>query len=196
MIQQCEHHRGQCIEFDVLLRLLYEILRHFRRIHEQFLFQSSIYRDYSRESGFVCPVEQCRRPGRPRFQIPQEAITSMHSTHRMWRTVAREIGVSYRTVLRRRHQYSLPVAGSDGPRATYSDVTDEQVCESVREILQLMPNAGESYVIGGLRSRGIHIQRWRIRQAINVVDPISRALRRRRAITRRIYNVPCPNALW
>ncbi|XP_028414231.1 uncharacterized protein LOC114537289 [Dendronephthya gigantea] len=51
-------------------------------------------------------------------------------------------------------------------------------------------------MIGALRSRGIFVQRRRIREAIYTVDPVSRALRRQQAVTRRTYNVPCPNALW
>ena len=34
-----------------------------------------------------------------------------------------------------------------------------QDCEIVREVLQVMPNAGEMYIIGLLRSRGMEIQR-------------------------------------
>ena len=59
-----------------------------------------------------------------------------------------------------------------------------------------MPDAGET-IIGAIRSRGIIVQRWRIRQAIQTVDPISRALRRTFAVVvRRVYNVGCPNELW
>lgn len=59
-----------------------------------------------------------------------------------------------------------------------------------------MPDAGETYIIGAIRSRGMIVQRWRIRQAIQTVDPISRALRRTFAVVRRVYNVVCPNELW
>ena len=63
-------------------------------------------------------------------------------------------------------------------------------------MLELLPDAGETYIIGALRSRAIFVQRWRIREAICTIDPVSRALRHQRAVTRRSYNVPCPNALW
>ena len=132
-----------------------------------------MYRDYCSKMGFVCPVEQSARPGRPRFHIPQEVLTNMHEIHGVWKTVARETGVSYRTVLRRRHQYSLPVAQTIGHRNTFSDISDQLLCEVVREVLQLVPSAGEMYIIGALRSRGINVQRWRTHEAINVVDPIS-----------------------
>ena len=62
-------------------------------------------------------------------------------------------------------------------------------------MLQVMSDAGETYVIGALRSRGISVRRWRIRYAIFTKDPVSRALRRCQAVVRRKYNVLCPNAL-
>ena len=66
----------------------------------------------------------------------------------------------------------------------------------MREILQLMPDAGERIVIGGLRARGIFVQRERIRAAINAVDPFGRLSRRHVTVVRRVYNVKHPNELW
>ncbi|XP_071855361.1 uncharacterized protein [Apostichopus japonicus] len=63
-------------------------------------------------------------------------------------------------------------------------------------ILQISPDAGERYVIGALTGRGVRTQRWRLRQSISRVDPISRLLRRSYAICRGTYHVPCPNHLW
>ena len=74
-------------------------------------------------------------------------------------------------------------------------LSDDDLCNVVREVLQNMPDAGETYIIGAIRSRGMIVQRWRIRQAIQTVDPISRALRRTFAVVRRVYNVVCPNEL-
>ena len=47
-------------------------------------------------------------------------------------------------------------------------------------------------IIGALRSRSIHVQRRSVREAINAVDPVSRALRRTVTIIRRKYNVASP----
>ena len=51
-------------------------------------------------------------------------------------------------------------------------------------------------VMGALRSRRIFVQRKRICDSINEMDPIGRALRRTISVTRRIYSVPRPNSLW
>ncbi|CAH0560413.1 unnamed protein product [Brassicogethes aeneus] len=58
------------------------------------------------------------------------------------------------------------------------------------------PNAGEVYIMGSLKSRNLDIPRWRVRQQINILDPVGRALTRRTAIKRRIYKVKGANYLW
>ena len=145
---------------------------------------------------FSCPRVHSNSSGRPRFDIPQTLITGLHEIHGVWRIVAKESGVSYRTILRRRQQYGLPVTNTEGPRESYSNISHEELCEHIRDVLGMVPNGGETIVIGALRSRGLRVQRWRVRNAIQIVDPISRALRRTFCVARRTYNVPCPNALW
>ena len=104
--------------------------------------------DYASEMGFLCPLEQSRRPGRPRFQIPEELSRGLHDIHAVWKEVAKEADGSYETVLRRRHQYSLVENETTGPRITYSDISNGQLCQVVNEVLQITPNAGETYVTG------------------------------------------------
>ena len=90
----------------------------------------------------------------------------------------------------------MAVSDTRGPRTTYTNISQSDLCNVVRDVLGILPNAGETFVLGALRQRGIHIQRWRVRDAICHVDPLTRAMRRSVAIIRRAYNVPCPNALW
>ena len=66
----------------------------------------------------------------------------------------------------------------------------------VAQILATTPEIGERFMIGALTSRGLRVQRWRIRSSILRVDPVGRACRRRRTIFRRQYNVRAPNSLW
>ncbi|XP_063810559.1 uncharacterized protein LOC135036815 isoform X2 [Pseudophryne corroboree] len=40
------------------------------------------------------------------------------------------------------------------------------------------------------------VQRWKIRRRLQLLDPVGRAVRKRRAIQRRVYSVPGPNHLW
>ena len=83
-----------------------------------------------------------------------------------------------------------------GLQDSYSDITNKELEWNIRDILRLTPFLGESYVRGALRGRGIFIQRWKIRQALQTVNPINHAIRRKSAIQRRLYNVKKPNHLW
>ena len=78
----------------------------------------------------------------------------------------------------------------------FSDLSVDVLDVNLREILQATPNAGQRLVEGGLRHRGMRFQRHRIQGAILRVDPVVSTLRATQQIIRRVYNVPCLNALW
>ena len=99
---------------------------------------------------FTCPLEGIVQRGRRRYSLPQNALTNLHGIHRRWSQVAAEIGVSYRTILLRRHEYRLPVSNTSGPRNTFTEITNTDLCNVVREVLQILPNAGETFVLGAL----------------------------------------------
>ena len=66
---------------------------------------SDTQRNFASEMGFSCPVEQSTGRGRPRFYIPEEVIRGLHDVHGVWKEVAKEARVSYKTILRRgRHR--------------------------------------------------------------------------------------------
>ena len=134
--------------------------------------------------------------GRPRKPVLRDEIIELFQIFRNWKIVSRQLGVSSKTLLRRRTEYGIEVSSNAGPRVTYSNISHHDLCNQVQDILDILPEAGETMVIGALRSRNIHIQRRRIREAINEVDPLGRALRRTVAVVRRVYNVPSPNSLW
>ena len=106
------------------------------------------------------------------------------------------LGVSVRTLERRRNEFNITVSRRTGSRSTYTTISNEQLCSVVREVLEILPDAGETYIIGACLQRNIFVQRQCIRDAINTVDPVSRALRRSICIMRRVYSVPAPNSLW
>ena len=76
------------------------------------------------------------------------------------------------------------------------DISYEDLYTVITVMLSQIVYAGESYVSGGLKARGIFVQRYRIREILTQIDPVGRALRRRAAIQRRQYNVRAPNHLW
>lgn len=135
-------------------------------------------------------------PGRPRLAVGKNEMERLFDIHRSWKEVASFLGVSTKTIQRRRIELGLTVSKRTGPRSTYTQILQGNLEQIVRDVLQVLPNAGESYIIGACRQRGINVQRQRIRDAINAIDPVSRALRRSISVIRRTYSVPAPNSLW
>ncbi|XP_039884348.1 uncharacterized protein LOC120731420 isoform X1 [Simochromis diagramma] len=83
---------------------------------------------------------------------------------------------------------------SDG----YSSIGDEDLDAKVLDIQRHHPNAGCRMMMGHLRSRGIHIQRFRLMDSMRRVNPEGVMMRRLSSQTarRRQYSVPAPNHLW
>lgn len=107
-----------------------------------------------------------------------------------WMAISRMLSVNIRTLYNRRTQLGLVDYGS------FSDIANVDLDRLIAEILSQTPGSGETYVTGSLRGRGIKVQRWRVRERLRTVDPVGRALRGRRAIQRRVYNVSAPNEVW
>ena len=135
------------------------------------------------------PLVMTGHQGKPQYSISVEQISHLVSLGMNWQSIATSLGVSCRTLYRHRHRLGIQPL-------TYATLSNDNLNRVVGEILQSTKNAGERYVHGSLRSRGLRIQRWRVRQSLQEIDPIGRSFRRRHAIRRRIYSVPTPNQLW
>ncbi|KAF0028001.1 hypothetical protein F2P81_019088 [Scophthalmus maximus] len=140
-------------------------------------------------SRMMPPTIVTNLPGRPRYSITNEQISHCLSMGMNWRTIANCFGISRRTLYRHRQHLGIQ-------SLQYNGLTNQELNQIVTEVLQRTPNAGEAYITGSLRSRGLRIQRWRIRQSLHEVDPVGRSIRRRHAIRRRIYDVQTSNELW
>jgi transposase InsO family protein len=140
---------------------------------------------------FSCYREKITGPGRPRVIITRQQIEALRELHFSWSCIARLLGVSERTLERRRQEFQMPMG-----RACYSSVSDNELDYIISGIVRTSPNAGVTLVQGALRHRGLMIQRQRVRESLSRVDPISRLLRRRQLIYRRHYQVRAPNSLW
>ena len=80
--------------------------------------------------------------------------------------------------------------------ARFTIIDDSQLDRIIAEIKEAYPNAGEVNVIGHLRTRGIRVQRNRVRAPIHRVDPQGPAERSSRNFHPRVYETPCPNFVW
>ncbi|KAI8498267.1 PREDICTED: uncharacterized protein LOC109476836 [Branchiostoma belcheri] len=128
--------------------------------------------------------------GRPRKHITVQQIEYLRELGFTWLKIAELLGVSFSTIKRRQQEFSCR------ERSKYSDVTDEDLDRTIIGLKRVLPNHGENYLWGLLKSLGIFVPRQRLRDSIHRVDPINTALRWFLTTCRRSYYVPSPNALW
>ena len=76
------------------------------------------------------------------------------------------------------------IATEHNSRSTYRTISDERLCSVVTEVLKILPDAGETYIVEACRQRNIFVKCQHIRDALNAVDSVSRALRRSSCIIR------------
>lgn len=122
--------------------------------------------------------------GRPRIPVDRDQLQYLRELNFTWSEVSSILGVSIKTLQRRAKEWNI---------LTYSIITAQELDDVLREILFEFPTAGEVMLNGHLRSKGIHVQREKLRNSIHrvrghqVLHP---------HIIRRSYNVPGPNYLW
>ena len=127
--------------------------------------------------------------GQPKFQVSKRQIEFLRELHFSWTRIAELLGISPRTLSRRRKEFEI----ND---QHWSSLSDEELKEIMQQIMTVTPGIGQTRMVGALKSRGIRVQRFRVRVLLRELDPIGTALRWRGAICRRKYSVRCPNALW
>lgn len=125
-----------------------------------------------------------------RYNIPAAQLTHMRDLGFTWMAISRMLSVNIRTLYNHRTQLGLVDYGS------FINISNDDLDRLITEVLRQTPGSGETYITGSLRGRGIRVQRWRVRERLRIVDPVGRALRGRRAIQRRVYNVSVPNQVW
>ncbi|PIK43029.1 hypothetical protein BSL78_20114 [Apostichopus japonicus] len=105
-------------------------------------------------------------------------------------TIAESMGVSVKTVTNMRKAHNLRKKDICG------QVTDPELDEMVTAALTKNPNYGEKMVQGLLSSKGITVQRQRLRDSLHRVDPEGVERRKAATLHRREYHVQGPNSLW
>lgn len=132
-----------------------------------------------------------RRAGRPSFKIPQEMLEDLRGFGFSWQKIADILGVSRWTIYRRVQEYGLK------SMSDFSLMSDGELDNIVSEYMnQHGKTTGQSYITGYLRSKGLRVQRSRVRESMARLDPENAALRWGAVVTRRTYLVPWPNSLW
>ena len=126
--------------------------------------------------------------GRPPLLVNIEQVELLRGSGFSWREVAQIVGVSRTTIWRILQDLGITPE-------KYSDICDTELDSIVQDIYHGNPNIGTVMLQGYMSSRGIKIQRQRIRDSVFRINP-NRVLRWQQAIQRRSYSVPGPNALW
>ena len=135
--------------------------------------------------------EKGKNPGRPSLKIPVEMLEELRGLGFTWTRIAEMLGVSRWTVHRRVAEYGLQ------DMRGFDDLPDERLDRIIQDYINNHGSASGCNIIAGyLKSIGLRIQRWRVRERLANLDPENNALRWGATIQRRKYQVSWPNSLW
>ena len=129
--------------------------------------------------------------GRPRFIIDRDHVIELLEMGQNVSCIARLFGASRATMHRRMADWDLSV------REMYSQMSDAELDDLVREILSRNPNAGYRSMIGLLTARGQRVQWNRVRASMHRVDTAGIVSRMTQlgCVVCRTYSVPGPRSL-
>ena len=119
-----------------------------------------------------------------------EQICHLRSLGFTWKEISDLFGISRMTMFRMRSDLGLT------DDCKFSQITDSELKSLVLNIKEEFPDCGERIVMGAIRSKGLRVQRHRVRSIIHEVDPINTPLRWIPRIIRKPYSVPGPMSLW
>ena len=125
--------------------------------------------------------------GRPKFDIACDQLQHLLQNGFSVPDIANLLDVSVR---RRMTCFGLSV------RETYSQISDDELEDLVREIQQDHPNWGNRLMYGCLLAKGIQLPHQRVREVQSRIDPEGSIMRRLRFLNRRKYSVRGPQWLW
>lgn len=58
----------------------------------------------------------------------------------------------------------------------WSTLNNRDLKDIIQEIMTLTPGIGQTRMLGALKSRGVKVQRWRVRIFLRELDPVGTAL--------------------
>lgn len=168
------------------LRSIYSIANGYYR-----QFQASILTS-SNSASAVSPVQVLMQPGRrgrPSLVVNIEQVELFRSVGYSWLEVSNLLSVSRTTLWRRFRDLNIPTN-------RYSNINDQELDHVVQSIQETHINIGLIMLQGYLLSRGITVQRHRVRQSVQRLNSGRGITRWQQVLSRRSYHVPGPNSLW
>ena len=129
--------------------------------------------------------------GRPRFIIERDHVCQLLEMGQSVSCIATLFGVSRWTLHRRMTDWNLSMW------QMYSQLSDAELNDVVRDILSRNQNAGYRRMLGLLTARGHRVQWARVRASMHQVDTagIVSRITQLGCIVRRTYSVPGPRSL-
>lgn len=143
----------------------------------------------------LCPCHisifcSVRLVGRPGKKIPLDVLENFIALKVPVSKMASSQGVSRQTIYNEMRRHGINYQGR------FSSHNDEELKTAIINMKTNHPNAGQVMVQGHLQSKGITVQRKRLRETLKEGDPLGTFARQRLRIKRRVYSVPCPNYIW
>ena len=145
----CQLSRSDAVD-DEVLDLLVPVIASLRGCVEVLTDNSCRYQ---------APLSRGGR-GRPRYEIGRDQLQYLLDVGFRVPDISRVLGISQRTVWRRIQEHSIDV------NVLYADICDEDLDAVVSDVQSSFPNCGQRMLNGHLRSRGIVVQRQRLRELI------------------------------
>ena len=124
--------------------------------------------------------------GRPPLPVDRECLAYLRSLNFTWAEVSSVLGVSSRTLQRRANEWNI---------SRFTVIANQALDHEIYQIKLNFPNSGEVMIAGHLLSRGIHVQRQRLRDSLARLRGFTN-IGINPSIFRRSYSVPGPNFLW
>ena len=182
------YHNCDLDTFDDLVELTEQLLQFSVLLGDVIGEVTAIFRDLVS----AMTVERERRNthtrgrGRPEIAVGEDQLRFLIEQGFRIQDIADMFGCCRRTVERKMNRYHIFVHN-------YSSISDAELDMMTREITTLFP---QKMISGRLKSRGVRVQRQRVRDSLHRIDPSGVRARCRNVLHRRQYSVPSPNALW
>ncbi len=113
-------------------------------------------------------IDECHRRrlrGRPVIPVSEEHLSLLLEHHFTKTAIAQLFNVSPRTIRRRITEYGLD------SETCYSDISDRELDIFTQQFVTMHPFSGQRSLEGYLRSLGLRIQRYKLRNSLMRVDP-------------------------
>ena len=121
--------------------------------------------------------------GRPIIHVTRERLNELLALNLSHTQIAKVLGICRTSLYKKMAEYGID------HKERYSAMSDDHLDSTIQQIYRNQHKMGEVMLMGHLRARGYNVQRKRLREAIDRVDPEGVKERKANAIKRRVYSV-------